>query len=79
MLTLGDVLNAFDGIPERVGQIIIFDTNDVDILGKLDPAFKRRIDRKILWKTLSGENCKLFLQVRLGWCDCCFVESRCVC
>ena len=52
-LTLGDILNVLDGVPERNGHILILDTNRLD---ELDPALIRpgRIDRVIEWKKSSA-------------------------
>jgi len=58
--TLGEILNVMDGVPERYGHIMIFDTN---CLTTLDPAFLRpgRIDRLISWKLLSAKSVAEFL------------------
>lgn len=58
--TLGEILNVMDGVPERYGHIMIFDTN---CLTTLDPAFLRpgRIDRLISWKLLSAKSVSEFL------------------
>ena len=52
-ITLGDILNVLDGIPERTGHILILDTNRLE---ELDPALVRpgRIDRVIEWKKSSA-------------------------
>jgi len=51
-ITLGDILNVLDGVPERTGHILILDTNRLE---ELDPALVRpgRIDRVIEWKKSS--------------------------
>ena len=58
--TLGEILNVMDGVPERYGHIMIFDTN---FLTTLDPAFLRpgRIDRLISWKLMSAKSVAEFL------------------
>jgi len=60
LLTLGEILNVMDGVPERYGHIMIFDTN---CLKTLDPAFLRpgRIDRLISWKHMSAKSVAEFL------------------
>ena len=52
-ITLGDILNVMDGIPERNGHILVLDTNRLE---ELDPALIRpgRIDRVIEWKKSSA-------------------------
>jgi hypothetical protein len=52
-ITLGDILNVLDGIPERTGHILVLDTNRLE---ELDPALIRpgRIDRLIEWKKSSA-------------------------
>jgi len=52
-LTLGDILNVLDGVPERNGHILVLDTNRLE---ELDPALIRpgRIDRMIEWKKSSA-------------------------
>jgi len=52
-ITLGDILNVLDGIPERNGHILVLDTNRLE---ELDPALVRpgRIDRVIEWKKISS-------------------------
>jgi len=52
-LTLGDILNVLDGVPERTGHILVLDTNRLE---ELDPALIRpgRIDRVIEWKKSSA-------------------------
>ena len=48
-ITLGEILNVLDGVPERYGHILVLDTN---CLKTLDPALVRpgRIDRILSWK-----------------------------
>lgn len=60
-LTLGEILNVLDGVPERYGQILVMDTN---FLGELDPALIRpgRVDRVVSWGKLSGENTRRYLE-----------------
>jgi SpoVK/Ycf46/Vps4 family AAA+-type ATPase len=52
-ITLGDILNVLDGVPERTGHILVLDTNRLE---ELDPALIRpgRIDRVIEWKKSSA-------------------------
>ena len=52
-ITLGDILNVLDGIPERNGHILVLDTNRLE---ELDPALIRpgRVDRVIEWKKSSA-------------------------
>lgn len=59
-LTLGEILNALDGIPERHGHILIMDTNH---LSDLDPAFIRpgRVDRILHWKPMSSNSIRKYL------------------
>ena len=54
-LNLSKLLNIFDGIPERTGQIMIFCTNHPD---KLDPAILRpgRIDCLIYFDKINIDN-----------------------
>jgi len=58
--SLGEILNVMDGVPERYGHIMIFDTN---CLKTLDPAFIRpgRIDRLLSWKLMSSKSVSEFL------------------
>lgn len=60
-LTLGEILNVLDGVPERYGQILVMDTN---FLGELDPALIRpgRVDRVVSWGKLNGENARRYLE-----------------
>lgn len=60
-LTLGEILNVLDGVPERYGQILVMDTN---FLGELDPALIRpgRVDRVLSWGKLNGENTRRYLE-----------------
>lgn len=59
-LNLSKLLNIFDGIPERTGQIIIFCTNHPE---KLDPAILRpgRIDCLISFDKINVDNIILML------------------
>jgi len=59
-ISLGEILNVMDGVPERYGHIMIFDTN---CLKTLDPAFLRpgRIDRLLSWKLMSTKSVTAFL------------------
>uniref|UniRef100_A0A6C0IVW1 AAA+ ATPase domain-containing protein n=1 Tax=viral metagenome TaxID=1070528 RepID=A0A6C0IVW1_9ZZZZ len=54
-LNLSKLLNIIDGIPERTGQIIIFNTNHPN---RLDPALIRpgRVDCLIHFQKMSPEN-----------------------
>ena len=54
-LNLSKFLNIIDGIPERTGQILIFNTNYPD---KLDPALIRpgRVDCLIHFQPMNAEN-----------------------
>lgn len=54
-LNLSKLLNIFDGIPERTGQIIMMDTNHIN---NIDDALLRpgRIDCLIEFKKMSKEN-----------------------
>ena len=60
-VTLGDILNVLDGVPERKGHILILDTNRLD---ELDPALIRpgRIDRVIEWKKLSSASARKMME-----------------
>jgi hypothetical protein len=60
-VTLGDILNVLDGVPERKGHILILDTNRLE---ELDPALIRpgRIDRVIEWKKLSSASARKMME-----------------
>jgi hypothetical protein len=60
-LTLGEILNVLDGIPERHGHILVLDTNH---MATLDPALIRpgRVDRILSWKKLSATSVRRFLE-----------------
>ena len=60
-LTLGEILNILDGVPERHGHILILDTNR---LKDLDKALIRpgRVDRIIKWKKMSKQSVKQYLE-----------------
>ena len=60
-LTLSEYLNIMDGLIERSGQIIIYDTNHIE---HLDPAILRpgRIDIKIKFDKTSIENVKKIIK-----------------
>ncbi len=46
---IADMLNILDGLPERGGHVIMFDTNDLELFKMFDEAVQRRIDRYIVW------------------------------
>lgn len=60
-ISLGDILNVLDGVPERHGHIIIFDTNH---LAELDPALTRpgRVDRILTWGKLDSDSVRAFVE-----------------
>ena len=60
-ITLGEILNVLDGVPERHGHILVLDTNH---LKELDPALIRpgRIDRILSWKKMSAASVRRFLE-----------------
>lgn len=60
-LTLGEILNVLDGIPERHGHILVLDTNHVH---ELDSALIRpgRIDRILKWQKMSSKSAHAFLE-----------------
>ena len=60
-ISLGDILNVLDGVPERHGHIIIFDTNH---LAELDPALTRpgRVDRILTWGKLGSDSARAFVE-----------------
>jgi hypothetical protein len=60
-ISLGDILNVLDGVPERHGHIIIFDTNH---LAELDPALTRpgRVDRILTWGKLGAGSARAFVE-----------------
>jgi len=60
-ITLGEILNVLDGVPERHGHILVLDTNH---LKELDPALVRpgRIDRILSWKKMSAVSVRRFLE-----------------
>jgi chaperone BCS1 len=59
-ITLGDILNVLDGVPERHGHILVFDTNHLE---RLDPALIRpgRVDRIIRWDSISATSLRAYL------------------
>lgn len=59
-ITLGDILNVLDGVPERHGHILVFDTNHLE---RLDPALIRpgRVDRIIRWDSMSATSLRAYL------------------
>lgn len=59
-LTLGEILNVLDGVPERHGHILILDTNHVS---NLDPALIRpgRVDRILSWGNMSAVSIRHYL------------------
>jgi hypothetical protein len=61
-ITLENVLTVFDGTLERFGHICIFDTNNPNLLDQFDEAFTRRFDRKLVWKQLTRDNAKQFVE-----------------
>jgi len=59
--TLGEILNVLDGVPERHGHILVFDTNRLD---SLDKALIRpgRADRILRWKPMSEPYLRKYLE-----------------
>ena len=60
-LSLGEILNVLDGVPERHGHILVLDTNH---LSKLDPALIRpgRVNRILSWKKMSRQSMREYLE-----------------
>jgi hypothetical protein len=60
-ITLGDILNILDGVPERNGHILVLDTNRLE---ELDPALIRpgRIDRVIKWNKSSSASTRKMIE-----------------
>lgn len=60
-ITLGEILNIMDGVPERHGHILVLDTNRVS---DLDPAMIRpgRVDRILSWGNMSSASVHKYME-----------------